>query len=115
MARRHYDNSEVQIGDILHAGWGATMILHSFYQVVALNGKTQCTVVPVESVNTGYKGPFRNGIKVMQPIMQSGEAMRVSVIPSDDNYGYSVKIKDYQRAFYMEDIDKEYIEDTCGN
>lgn len=114
--RRNYDNSHVRIGDIIHCGWGATMTIHEFYQVTEVNGRTQCTIIPIISENTGGKGMYRIGIRVAQPIIQSGDAKRVYVMddPHDDN-AYIVIINKYKTGRVLEDVNEEFVEDSCGN
>lgn len=75
--RRQYDNSTVSIGDCIIVSWGATMTLHDFYQVIAINGRTQVTVQSVEKEIVPDGEPFRNGVRIKQPVNTYGAMERI--------------------------------------
>lgn len=115
--RKQYDNSTVSIGDYIIVSWGATMTLHDFYQVIAINGRTQVTVQSVEKEIVPDDKPFCNGARIKQPVNTYGAMERhyVRRVNTVNGEHYVIDFNKYQHGFKIDDVNHVYIENTCGN
>lgn len=98
-----FRNSTVAVEDVFASSWGYEQTNVTFYQVVALHGKTMVTVREISSEvrkdgdMSGYKKPILNEF--------IGEPLRRKV----KEYGSepSIKIEDFEQA-RLTSIDKEH-------
>lgn len=116
--RKQYDNSTVNIGDYIIVGFGATMTLYDFYEVIAINGRTQVTVQPVEKEIVPDGTPFSNGARIKQPVNHIGSPerhyARIENNANGDEY-YVIDFNKYQHGYRIDDMNHVFIENTCGN
>lgn len=116
--RKQYDNSTVNIGDYISVGFGATMTLYDFYEVIAINGHTQVTVQPIEKEIVPDDEPFRNGARIKQPVNHIGSPerhyVRIENNANGDEY-YVIDFNKYQHGYRIDDMNHVFIENTCGN
>lgn len=115
--RKQYDNSTVNIGDYIIVSWGATMTLHDFYQVIAINGRTQVTVQSVEKEIVPSPHPFERGARIKQQANTYGAMERHYVRRENTVNGehYVIDFNKYQHGYKIDDVNHVYIENTCGN
>ena len=96
---------EIKRNDILVEQFGSTMVLYSFYKVLAVKGKT-VTLYPLESKSSGWIGFMQNEVK---PI-DTNVYWQKNVITKRINKFGELNMGKYRGLLNKYDSNRQYVE-----